>query len=176
MKRFLSLGLVLCLLTLSLPQKSQAGIGLLISSRTTRVVGGTMAIAGAATTGTSIILNAIFGNSYTLLGISALGAVGAILGLVVLDEKNANLEFKVISNEMAPKIGVSETELSIYNAEIEELNVVKEEIESKVSSDVSKKEIIARWSEYKDTLSPETLKVASHVSRHIFENKFKLIK
>ncbi len=173
MKKILSLVLIFALISLSLPRKADAAVGLIIRSKSTRVVGGTMTLGGVSTTGTSIIINALFGNSYLLLGVSVLGLMGAAIGLVVLDEQNADLKFMPLSTQYAEKMGIKISDMDIYNSEIEELNSIKEMIESKVSSNPSEEEVRHHWISYRDYLSPETLKVASQVSYYVFKHELK---
>lgn len=169
MKFLTSLLLVVSLLVLSIPKNSEAAVGLIISSRSTRVVGGVMSVGGVGAVGAAIVSNALLGNSYLMLGVAALGVVGAGVGLIVLDEKNADLKFNTISSEMATQVGVSELERTIYNDEIGDLNFVKEMIESQVTAQMTDKEIQNLWDEYQILLSPETMWVASRVTQNLFQ-------
>ncbi len=170
MKFLTSLVLMLSLLVVSMPKKSEAAVGLIISSKSTRVVGGVMAVGGVGAVGTAILSNALLGNSYLMLGVAALGVVGVGVGLLVLDEKNADLKFTEISTDLASQLEISEREMKIYNAQIGDLNFVKVMIESQVTAQVTDQEIKNLWDEYQVVLSPETMVVASKVAQHLFQN------
>ncbi len=176
MKRFIAILLMICLFTISLTPKSEAGIGILIKSRSTRVVGGVISATSGATIAGATVFNIIFGNSYVAIAFAALGVVGVAVGLVVLDEKNADLKFKRLSLEAVKRLGIKEKELEIYNSEVDELNVIKEVIESQVSDHVGQNEVTNLWNQYKETLSPETMNVASKIALSLFQGEVSLVK
>lgn len=162
--------LIACVLASCWPLKSEAAVGLIINSRATRVIGGTISLSGLGISGASVVLNGIFGNSYLLLGASVIGAAGAIIGLVVLEDKSAELKFKELSLSQARLVGISEADLEIYHREIDELNIIKEVIESQTSHDSSEEEVKSLWNQFQSSLSPETMKVASQVAVYIFQH------
>jgi hypothetical protein len=170
MKFLTSLLLALSLLAVSIPKNSEAAVGLIISSRSTRVVGGVMSVGGVGAVGAAIVANALLGNSYLMLGVAALGVVGAGVGLIVLDEKNADLKFIEIFPDLASQLGISEEDMKIYNTQIGDLNFVKDMIESQVTDKVTDEEIKYLWDEYQVVLAPETMQVASKVAQHLFQN------
>lgn len=162
MRIFLSIIFSLTLFLTSIP-KADALVGLAISSRTAKSVGGLMSVAGAGSVATGITLTAIFGNAYAFLALSVLGATTGIIGIVVLDEKSAELKFSALDPEKAKMLGISEKDLQIFNSEIEELNVVKEDIESRMTKKTTEKEVIELWKVGQEYLAPETLQVAARI-------------
>lgn len=176
MKKALAIILMISLFMISVTPKAEAGIGILIKSRSTRVVGGVISATSGATVVGAAAFNIIFGNSYVAIAFAALGVVGVAVGLVVLDEKNADLKFKPLSSEAVRRLGIKERELEIYNSEVDELNVIKEVIESQVSDQVGQKQVTELWNQYKDTLSPETMTVASKIALSLFEGEVSLVK
>jgi hypothetical protein len=162
MKALLSMLLSLTVFFTSMPS-AHALVGIAISNRTVRSTGGMMTAAGAGVVATSITINAIIGNSYALLALSLLGATAGIIGIVVLDEKSAELKFSALEPEKAKIIGVSQDDLFVFNSEVEELNLIKNEIESKITKKTTDKEIAQEWIARKEYLSPQTLIVASKI-------------
>jgi hypothetical protein len=163
MKRFTASLIVFVLLLVSIPQKSEAVVGIVIKDRTTRTIGGIVTAVSGVSFATSLVL--LSGSTY-ITGTGVLfffGFAGIPIGLVILDEKNADLKFQELSGEKAKLLGLSNEELEIYNSEVEELNLVKSEIEAQISEKASDEEVASLWSEYGKTLSPETLNVASKV-------------
>jgi hypothetical protein len=166
--------LLLILLSLSVfignTPKAEAVVAFVIKNRTVRTVGGVVTAAGV----TGVTISAIVANvtgSYSALGIMIFSVPVALVGLVILDEKNADLKFSQLPLEKSEILAVSPYDIAIYNTEVEELNVVKETIESRVSEKSSQADIDYLWSEYKDTLSPETLKVAAQVTIKVLTQK-----
>ncbi len=176
MKRFFAILLVICLFFVSTTPRSEAAVGFLIKSRSTRVVGGAISATSGATIIGAAAFNIIFGNSYVAIAFAALGVVGVAVGLVVLDEKNADLKFKSLSIASAQRIGINEAELEIYNSEVEELNIVKEVIESQVTDNVGQIRVTELWNQYKENLSPETMKVASKIALTLFQGEVTFVK
>jgi len=171
MKKIISLILVMCFLSISFTPKAEATVGLIIDSKATRVVAG---ITGATSLGIifgSAAFNAIFGNSYTALALTGFSILGVFIGMVILDEKNPELTFQILSNTAAEKLGLTNLDVDIYNSEIEELNTIKEIIESQVSDNASHVEITRLWNQYKENLSPETMKVASKIAERILQGQ-----
>jgi hypothetical protein len=171
MKRFTAFLIVLTLLIATIPQKSEAVVGMIIKSKTTRTVGGVVTLVsgvmftlGATTVTTSATYMMVSG------ALLVLGFAGIPIGLVILDEENADLKFLELSAEKATLLGLNTEEIEIYNSEVEELNLVKSEIEALVNENVSDEEVASMWAEYGKSLSPETLRVASKVIVKAFSN------
>ena len=150
--------------------KAEAVVAIAIKNRTVRTVGGVVTAAGVSGVTISAIVANVTG-SYSAIGLMILSVPVAIVGLVILDEKNADLKFSQLPLNKARVLAVSPEDIAIYNTEVEELNVVKETIESRVSDKSTEADIDYLWSEYKDTLSPETLKVAAQVTIKVLTQK-----
>ena len=150
--------------------KAEAVVAIAIKNRTVRTVGGVVTAAGVSGVTISAIVANVTG-SYSAIGLMILSVPVAIVGLVILDEKNADLKFSQLPLNKARVLAVSPEDIAIYNTEVEELNVVKETIESRVSAKSTEADIDYLWSEYKDTLSPETLKVAAQVTIKVLTQK-----
>jgi proteasome assembly chaperone (PAC2) family protein len=162
MRILFPLVLSLSLFLTSIP-RAEALVGLAISSRTVKSVGGIMSAAGVGGAAIGVGLNAIFGNAYALLAISLLGATTGIIGIVVLDEKSAELKFSMLDSDKASLIDVTAEELEIFNSEVEELNLLKNEIESRISRKTTEEEVSQQWKAARQYLAPETLKVAARI-------------
>ena len=151
--------------------KADALVGVVIRQRTVRVVGGVVAASGVGALAAGFLLASSQATAGAAIGLAFLSFPVMALGLVILDEKNADLKFSELSDEKAKKLGIAADELYAYNSEVEELNLVKEVIESQVTNKTSNEEINGLWQEYKDSLSPETLKVAALVTMEVFSTK-----
>lgn len=168
--RIITIAFLSCFLLISHTPNASAAVGLAIKNRTVRVVGAVVTAAGAGSLAISSLIASTIG-SYTAVGFAILSVPVALTGFVILDEKNADLKFGQISEEKARLLKVTREEVAVYNSEVEELNVVKEMIESRVT-EKSKQAVIDRlWQEYKDTLSPETLKVAAQITIKVLAQK-----
>ncbi len=168
MSLLLALILSFCVLVGTTP-KADAVVGLIIKHKTARVVGGVMTVGGVATFFGSMLASSVVSASVSI-AVMMVSVPVAALGLVVLDEKNANLSFSVLAEEDVSMLGATAQELNVYNSQVDELNAVTDEIESIVTDKTSTEEINRLWQEYKDTLSPETLKVAGLVAKKVLEN------
>jgi hypothetical protein len=146
--------------------KAEAVVGLALNHHTTKVVGGVMSVSGVTGFFGGMLLSSIVSATITLPIMIVSGPL-AFAGIIVLDEKNATMEFAVLSPDNGSNVGATQEELVIYNSEVDELNAVKAEIESRTSEDSSSEEIAGIWKEYVDTLSPETLKVAGLVAKKL---------
>ena len=171
MKKFTASLLVFSLLFVSIPQKSHALVGIAIKNSKTRTIGEIVtAVSGVSFIGSFLAI----GTESAIAGYIFISSMpGMALGLVILDEKEADVKFKPLSNDKANLLGLNEDELEVYNSEVDELNAVTEEIEAQVSEKVSNEEIAQLWSEYGRSLSPETMNVAAKVILKTFEAKKK---
>ncbi len=174
MTRFITLLLVFFFTFISLTQKSEALVGVLIKSRTTKTIGGVItAVSGVTALTTIAIVNSGATFYSAAIGLVIFSIPGVAIGLVVLDEKNGELHFSELDPGKASLLTVSSEELSIYNSEVEELNVIKEEIESRVTNELTDAEVGALWVDFAKGLSPETLKVAAQIIKKTFDVKVK---
>ncbi len=167
MRLLLALVLAFCVFVGNTP-RADAVVGLIIKNRTAKVVGGVMTVGGVATFFGSMLASSFVGATVSI-AVMMVSVPVAACGLVVLDEKNADLNFSELTEQDASKIGATLQELNVYNTEIDELNAVKAEIESRVTDNSSDDEINGLWQEYKDTLSPETLRVAGLVAKKVLD-------
>lgn len=167
MRLFLALALSFFVFVGNTP-KADAVVGLIIKHKTARVVGGIMTVGGVATFFGSMLASSVVSASITI-AVMVVSVPVAACGFVVLDEKNADLKFSVLDKGEASQIGATVAELNVYNTEVDELNAVKEEIESRVTDTTSTEEINHLWLEYKDSLSTETLKVAGLVAKKVLD-------
>lgn len=174
MTRFISLLLVFFFTFVSLTQKSEALVGIVIKSRTTKTIGGVItAVSGVTALTTIAIVNSGATFYWSAIGLVLFSIPGVAIGLVVLDEKNGELHFSELDPEKASLLTVSSDELNIYNSEVEELNVIKEEIESRVTNELTDAEVGALWIDFGKGLSPETMKVAAQIIKKTFDVKVK---
>lgn len=90
-------------------------------------------------------------------------ALGSLIGLVILDEEAGQVSFCEINNETASKLGLSNDEVSIYNSELSEANLVFEEVQSQLVNDSTLADSKELWNEMSDVLSPETFKVMKSI-------------
>lgn len=84
-----------------------------------------------------------------------------LAGLVVLDD-NGKMTFGQLEAEKATAAGITRNEMTAYNAELEELNAIKDMVSSEISDMETSKEIKgeaakALWTEYKDYVSTDAL-------------------
>lgn len=172
MKQLTAFFLVFSLLFVSIPQKSHAIVGIAIKDKTTRTIGGIItAVSGVTAIGTITALS-VTGTYFTgALTLILFSIPGAAIGLVVLDEKNADLKFRPLTEDKALLLGISNDDLEIFNSEVDELNAIKAEVESQVTDKLSDEEIALMWSDYAQSLSPETMTVAAKVISKTFGSK-----
>ena len=82
-----------------------------------------------------------------------------LAGLVVLDD-NGKMTFGELEADKASEAGITADETFAYNAELEELNAIKDMVSSEVATLEGSKEIKAEaaknlWTEYQDYVSPK---------------------
>lgn len=162
MRTILSMMLSVSIFFTTMPQ-AHAVAGIIISNKTVRTIGAISTLTGAGSMAVGFLGTVAFGNSVTFLAFSLLGASTGLIGLVILDEKSGELKFSPLSSDQAKSLGISQAQADIYNSEVEELNLVKEDIESKMTERTSNEEVVEQWREGQKYLSQETLKVASKI-------------
>jgi hypothetical protein len=174
MKQLTAFFLVFSLLFVSMPQKSHAVVGVVIRDKTTRTIGAIVtAVSGVTATATIYALGATGAYFSGAAALILLSVPGVAIGLIILDEKNADLKFKPLTQDNARLLGLTEEELDVYNSEVDELNLIKAEVEEQVSENVTDEEIAQLWTEYGKSLSPETMTVAAKVITKTYEAKNK---
>lgn len=149
---------LLTVATLSHSKPTQAAVGAIVS---TPVLIAGLVIAG----GTGVLTIAQVsscrrnGDSSGLCeGLTLLFGLPIIaIGLILLDGEQG-VAFKELSPTQAANLGVSDSDLAVYNSEIDQANMlmndVKEELAQKKNA--SEKDSIAAWNALKDSVSPET--------------------
>ncbi|MFT6071122.1 MAG: hypothetical protein ACJAT2_002111 [Bacteriovoracaceae bacterium] len=82
-----------------------------------------------------------------------------LAGLVLLDD-NGKMTFGELEADKASEAGITTDEVIAYNAELEELNAIKDMVSSEVAEMEGSKEVRAEaakglWTEYKDYVSAD---------------------
>lgn len=175
MKKFITmLMLVSFVSTTTFTPKAEALIGLMFKAKSMKAIGGIGALGGAVITGGSLIAIKTANNLATAILAATVSYAGLILagvGLIILDDGQvADIEFRAISDEHAKSLtNFTESEIAIYNSEVEELNAIRQTVvaESEVSEDTKDAEKL--WLEYSDALSPETFEIAKYQAKMFIE-------
>jgi hypothetical protein len=162
MRTILSMMLSVSVFFTTMPE-AQAVTGIIISNKTVKTIGGISTLVGAGSLAVGFLGTATLGNSVLFLGFSLIGATTGVIGLVILDEKSGELKFSPLTKEQIKILGIAQSEAEIYNMEVEELNLVKEDIESRITDKTSNEEVVEHWKEGQQYLSKETLVVASKI-------------
>ena len=162
MRTLFSLLLSLTIFFSTIP-KAQAIVGVAMADKKVRVMGGMVAAYGAGSYGAGFILMTVAGNSVLSFALMSLGFTTGVVGLVVLDSKTADMKFSEITEKTMQELEISLEERDIYNSEVDQLNLIKEEIESQLGDSPSPQEVETLWKEYQGYLSAETQKVASKI-------------
>jgi hypothetical protein len=114
-----------------------------VSQKSEAALGAGMSLAGGSGVPLMIASAFVFGSSAVSVALSfrencglrcagnywAYAFLSGIVGFVLLDNENPqSLNFGVLSDENAGKLGLSAKDVAVYNSELEELNLVKERI------------------------------------------------
>lgn len=158
---------VLTITTLYSP-KSEALVGVIFKKKVVKVIGGIGAIGGttigvsglAMATGSSATLgSAIVGAIFIAYGI----AIGGV-GLIILDDGTlADIEFTKIdvnNSEQYINLGLTKSQVEVYNSELEMLNSIRQTIISEVDESDNTDQAEKLWLQYADNISAETFEVA----------------
>lgn len=147
MKKFYSILVMLSLLIcLGLPQNSKAVVGLLGGGPGMAMTGLMMTLGGGMVAGR----HGPHPGSFFLVA----------MGLIYLDEDSGTISLEKINKESQEKLGLDESDVKIFNGEVEELNVVANDISAGIESEEDAKK---RWLEVRDEFSPETFEVLEKV-------------
>lgn len=155
--------LSLALVTALVPKNSHAVVGLLIKSSTTKTVGGVVAVGGL---GVAVLSGRIIAEGWTALGYALSGLMLAGIGLLVLDESQSA---EVVYRKVQTVHGFSAADIATYNSEIEELNAIHQTVEAQLRAD-SSLDAVDLWNEYKNQLSPATIKLAAYHGKRLLES------
>ena len=147
--------------------KADAAIGLIAKSKTTTTIG---AISTGVVGGTYGL--AALGAFSFNLGSAIVFALGVVtfggLSLIVLDDKTiADLEFSQMDLDYR---GYTSEEIQMYNAELAQLNAIRQTIQDEISEKTTIKESKKLWAEYKLMLHPFTVKIAEDMATKFTKN------
>lgn len=157
------LAVLLTVVTLTQSKPSQAAVGAAVSTPVL-VVG--IVIAGGGTVMTLSTLNECRGQSTGLCtGLTLIVMTPIILlGLVILDGEQ-QVEFRELSKAEAAKLEVSSAELSVYNSEVDQANMLVADVKAELSkiAKPSAEDSASAWSKVKDLVSPATFSVMQKI-------------
>lgn len=171
MKTLKSLFLALTItLTMTVSRPSQAAIGAIFSPALV-TAGLYIAGAGVGVTGIAFVLGAGGDDRTQLdaLGVGILGILGAVLGLVILDDTQT-VAFSPLARSEARNLKLTELEYNSFNAEVDQINALAAFVDSELErmSKPTKEDSAALWSEVKDALSPEAFTALVKVTSQIY--------
>lgn len=164
----LFIALILTVVTLSHSKPSQAAVG--------AFVGGAVLIAGLVISGGAVV-GTIGGfvicdrtnDNGDMAGACAiipmvLGTLALGVGLVVLDGEQG-FEFRELTSVEASKLGVSSSDLAIYNSEVDQANMLMEDVKAELSlkEKATAEDSKAAWDAVKDMVSAETFKTMQKI-------------
>ncbi len=157
------IALLLTVATLTHSKPSQAAVGAAVSTPVL-IVG--IVIAGGAGVVTLSTLHSCRGDSSGLcagLTVLLLGPL-VLLGLVILDGEQ-QVEFRELSKAEAAKLEVSASELSVYNSEVDQANMLVADVKAELSKieKPSAEDSASAWSKVKDLVSPATFSVMQKI-------------
>ena len=154
-------------ITMAPVQKAEAAIGA-IAGATTAVTGG--GVVAASSTG--VWGGTWLSHNYIIITLAAFILVPlAAIGLLVLDDETS-IVYEQLSDEQAQNLGVSPKQQMIFNAEIDEVNAVREMVEAEVAQ-LEKEEanlVPGIWDQYREDISSEYFEVLEAISTQIQEN------
>lgn len=130
------------------------------------VIAGVAAIgvsAAAAYGGYRLVKN---GKTAAGIAVMVLATAGGLFGLMLLDGEQ-EAKFSELSLDSADDLGITASELEIYNSEVEQVNAIAREIGSELNGQGSDSAELARdmWIELGTQLSPETMKTVIAIAQ-----------
>ena len=81
-----------------------------------------------------------------------------VYGGLILLEDEGQIAFSKINEAQAKKLGITKAQMDIFNAELDEVNVIVLEVASELNPQSSIEDSKRAWANYTDMLSPETVK------------------
>jgi hypothetical protein len=151
MKKFFMSALI-ALSLITIPTKnSEAAVGLIAGPAVT-TVGALVTL----TSGVGFALGETILNSWDLTIISVYMILP--VGLLLLDGEQT-VAFSEVNSTMTHLKSVSADEIETYNAELDQLNAINEQISAEVAADKNT-DAKARWTDMSALVSPATLKIA----------------
>jgi hypothetical protein len=165
---------VFCLtFTLIHSKPASAIVGLIVSQKIIKVVGGVIGGTGAIGVASGFITGAAATTLATGLKAVILIVYGAAtmgIGLIILDgESEGNIEFQPLMLSDARELGINSDDLEIYNENVEMLNSIKETIYSELSYDENL-DTAQLWDEYAQVIDPAAMIVAKKVVNKFLSN------
>ncbi len=152
--KVLTLSLVLSLASVS-KTHAAAGLGLWAFGAP---AAGKVALTGLYTIGGGVLVASQSSNgSENWFGVLVL-VTALSLGVLFLDEEG-HFQFDQLSEDEAQVFNVTQSELEIYNQEVEEANMIFEEVRSQLHADSQVEEAELLWHEVSEFVSPETFLV-----------------
>lgn len=177
MKSFKTLFFALTLMTtLFASRPSQAAIGAIFSPALV-TAGVVMLKVGGVGIGASVVYIVAGPNKWTgskveeaAMTAGLLGWLSAILGLVILDDKQT-MAYAPLYAEEAKKIGLSQAELQNFNAEVDQINALAAFVDSELErmEKPTQEDSAHLWLEVKDSLSPEAFSALIKVTSQIYK-------
>ncbi len=158
---------LLTVVTLSHSKPSQAGVGALVA---TPVLIAGLVIGGAGLIGTTIGIakcNKRPSDSAAWCGLFVLlvGAPVMLIGLIVLDGEQ-EVQFRELDSQEASKLGISESDLAVYNSEVDQTNMLMADVKSELSriKNPTAQDSKNAWSSVKDLVSPATYTIMQKIA------------
>lgn len=150
--------LLLTVVTLTHSQPSRATVGALVS--TPVLIAGLYitAVSGGTTIAGLISCKRSGDDSGLCRGLMLLFGIPVVaLGLIVLDGEQG-VEFRPLTDDQATRLNISESELAVYNSEVDQANMLIAEVKAELSQkkNPSEKDSLNAWNNVRDLVSPET--------------------
>lgn len=82
-----------------------------------------------------------------------LGMIGVITGAILLNDDATRIKFNTINFEGAKKANLTVSEMIAYNAELNEINLIFQEVVSELEENPSHEAATSIWSDYQEALS-----------------------
>lgn len=157
--------IVSCALIATMVAPARAAVGITFAAPLA-VVAGVAAMgvsAGAAYGGYRLIKN---GKTAVGIAVLVVSAAGGYFGFLLMDGQQ-EAKFGELSPEGASQLGISASELAVYNSEVEQVNAIAREIGSELAAQNSDSADLARdlWMEYGTQLAPETMKTVIAIAQ-----------
>jgi hypothetical protein len=166
-KKWISIPLMAVALAAVYPtQRAEAVVGLLTLNPVAAVFGLALTGAGGVLTEDGLLRTATL--DFAGVPEEYTGLASIFVGMVMLNAKDSqDIAFSKLSPAQAQAIGLSSAELSAYNNELDTINLIRENVETQVSStspqDIQK--AASMWQQYQTDLSPEAYSAAQKVAQ-----------
>lgn len=154
------IAVILTVSTLSYSRPSQATVGAFVS---VPVLVAGIVITGGGYWWTGKLIKDCGGDGLCGLAILITGPI-MLVGLVVLDGEQP-VAFRELDEDEASRLGISKSELAIFNSEVDQANMLLADVKtelSKVEKPTAQDSAIA-WSEVRDLVSPATYTVMQKI-------------